>query len=190
MKRLLAATILGTAALSFAPAASAQEEAGDKVNQLIIYGDDVCPQSTDGSITVCARKDESERYRIPQVLRESPQAVKNEAWTQRVKVYETVGATGTKSCSPVGAGGMTGCMEQLIGKAYAEKAAGDDVQMGRLIEAEREKRLSTIDQEAAEEQARVESLEKQYEEKRKREEAGEMSPTPPPVATSAPQAQR
>jgi len=76
----------------------------------------------------------------------------------------------------VGAGGMTGCMEQLIGRAYAEKATGNDVQMGKLIEAEREKRLSTIDATAAEEQARVESLEKQYEEKRLREESGQVPP--------------
>lgn len=50
--------------------AAAQEDslgAGDeKVNQLIIYGDDPCPASASGEITVCARKAEAERYRIPE----------------------------------------------------------------------------------------------------------------------------
>lgn len=152
--------------------ASAQDTGGDKVNQLIVYGNDPCPASSDGSITVCARKDEAERYRIPEALRTGPAAVSNEAWSERVQAYETVGASGTKSCSPVGAGGMTGCMEQLIGRAYAEKAGADDVQMGKLIEAERQKRLSTIDAAAADEQARVEVLEKEYEAKRQRELGG------------------
>ena len=181
MKRILTATAaLGVLAFGLPGSAFAQEAAGDKVNQLIVYGNDPCPASTDGSITVCARKDEAERYRIPQVLRTAPAAVSNEAWTERVKAYETVGAAGTKSCSPVGPGGMTGCMEKLIGRAYAEKAQGDDVQMGKLIEAERQKRLSTIDATAAEEQARVEMLEKEYEAKLKREAAGEATPPAKP----------
>lgn len=179
MKRILILPVIALGAVLATPAA-AQDAPGEKVNQLIVFGDDPCPASQDGSITVCARKDEAERYRIPQVLRNGPAAVSNEAWTERVKAYETVGATGTKSCSPVGPGGATGCMEQLIGRAYAEKAQGDDVQMGKLIEAERQKRLSTIDAAAAEEQARVEVLEKEYEAKRQRESAGEGAAEPKP----------
>jgi len=186
MKRAL---FLAAAALcGLAAPAAAQDAGGEKVNQLIVYGDDPCPASTDGSITVCARKDESERYRIPQILRNDPTAVQNEAWTQRVKAYETVGATGTMSCSPVGPGGSTGCVQKLINQAYAEKASGDDIQMGKLIEAEREKRLSTVDAEAAEEQARVEVLEKQYEEKRLREEAAAARGEPVPAPAPAPAA--
>lgn len=189
MKRaLLLVPAIASAAFALASPAAAQDSGGERVNQLIVYGDDPCPASDDGTITVCARKDEGERFRIPEVLRNDPLAVQNEAWTQRVKAYETVGAAGTKSCSPVGPGGMTGCMEQLIGRAYAEKAQGDDVQMGKLIEAEREKRLSTIDAEAAAEQARVEVLEKQYEEKRKREEAeGQNGALPMPATSGNPQ---
>ena len=68
-------------------------------------------------------------------------------------------------------------MEQLIGRAYAEKVNGNDVQMGKLIEAERQKRLSTIDVDAADEQARVETLEKEYEARLKREAEGQ-APAP------------
>lgn len=54
------------------------------------------------------------------------------------------------------------------------------MQFGKLIEAEREKRLTTIDKDAAEEQARVEQLEKQYEARLARErDAGAQPATPP-----------
>ncbi|MPS67493.1 hypothetical protein ACLIMP_02935 [Novosphingobium aerophilum] len=156
--------------------AAAQEDslgAGDeKVNQLIIYGDDPCPASASGEITVCARKAEAERYRIPEPLRgiDSP---KSDAWTNKVQAYETVGAFGNMSCSPVGAGGASGCTQKLIDRAYAEKKNGSDVKFSELIQAEREKRLSTIDADAAEQQKRVEEAEKAYFDQRQRQEAEE-----------------
>ncbi len=178
MKFYLSAAALIMAALSAGPIpAGAQTDPGEKVNQLIIYGDDPCPASSDGAITVCARKDEAERFRIPAPLRENPNAAANQGWTQRVKAYETVGAFGVNSCSPVGAGGATGCMAQLVNNAYAEKKQGSDVQFGKLIEAERAKRTQTIDADTAAEQARVEVLEKEYEAKLKRERDGEGLPT-------------
>ena len=175
MKRTALAVFVLAAALP----AAAQDAGGEKVNQLIVYGDDPCPPSTGGEITVCARKDEAERYRIPQILREtsSPQ---NDAWNNKVLAYETVGATGTLSCSPVGAGGSLGCTTKLIDAAFAEKRGGDDVKMGQLIAAEREKRLATIDAEAAETQARVEQLERDFEarEKARLQAAGEQDTAP------------
>lgn len=174
MARLLSAAA-ALAALSSgltlaAVPAAAQDEGGDRVNQVIVYGDDPCPASTEDEITVCARKPESERYRIPEPLRgvDSPRA---EAWTNRVEAYETVGAFGTLSCSPVGPGGSLGCTQRLIDQAYAEKKSGTDVRFSELIAAEREKRLSTIDEEAAEQQRRVEEAEKAYLEQQKRQQA-------------------
>lgn len=174
MARLLSAAA-ALAALSSgltlaAVPAAAQDEGGDRVNQVIVYGDDPCPASTEDEITVCARKPESERYRIPEPLRgvDSPRA---EAWTNRVEAYETVGAFGTLSCSPVGPGGSLGCTQRLIDQAYAEKKSGTDVRFSELIAAEREKRLSTIDEEATEQQRRVEEAEKAYLEQQKRQQA-------------------
>ena len=196
MKRYPSAAALMVAALLasalVAPfAATAQDGAREKINQLIIYGVDPCPASNDGSITVCARKDEGERFRIPAPLRENPNAAANQGWTQRVKAYETVGSFGVNSCSPVGAGGTTGCMAQLINSAYAEKKQGSDVQFGKLIEAERAKRTQFIDSDTAAEQARVEVLEKEYEAKLKRERDGETQPAAPsPAATLAAPPQR
>lgn len=169
------------AILAALPQPAAAQSAGERINQLIVYGDDPCPQSSETEITVCARKDESERYRIPQVLRgtDSP---RNEPWTERVEAYETVGAQGIASCSPVGPGGASGCMTKLIDAAYKERREGSDTRFGQLIEAERQKRLSTIDAEAAATQARVEQLEKEYEAKLARERAAEEASVPAATA--------
>lgn len=172
MLRLIAAAlVLVGSAAGFASPAAAQDDGGDKVNQLIIYGDDPCPQSSADEITVCARKAEEERYRIPEVLRDNNTGPENQPWTNRVQSYETVGRTGTQSCSPAGAGGEYGCTQKLIKAAYAERAQSSDVRFGQLIAKAREERLSTIDSDAAAEQARVEQIEQEYDERAAAERA-------------------
>lgn len=191
ISRITALALVATVGIAAAQPAMAQDaSSGEKVNQLIVYGDDPCPASSAGEITVCARKDESERFRIPAPLRDNPNASVNQGWTERVRAYETVGASGVNSCSPVGSGGASGCMSRLINAAYAEKKQSSDVQFGRLIEEERAKRLQTIDADTAAEQARVEVLEKQYEEKLAKERATEdatAGPATPPPAITPPQ---
>lgn len=176
MRRSIAVSAVVASLWALSVPAAAQD-AGERVNQLIIYGDDPCPQSSGDEITVCARKDESERYRIPEPLRgvESPQ---NDAWNNKVIAYETVGKAGIRSCSPAGAGGELGCTQRLIDTAYAEKRQGTDVKFGELIAAEREKRLATIDAEAEATQKRVEEVERQYEERQRAAESADMPPPP------------
>ena len=175
MNRLLVFAT-AVAAVSWLPApAAAQSDAGDRVNTVIVYGDDECPQSSDAEIVVCARLEESERFRIPEKLRQSSDP-ENEPWASRVRAYETVGNFGALSCSPVGSGGELGCTAKMIEAAYREKATGSDVRAGELIAAAREERLETIDSEAAATQARVEELERQYLERARAEEAGEVAP--------------
>jgi hypothetical protein len=163
----LVALVAASAAGLFTVPAIAQGDS-EKVNMVIVYGDDECPASSGDEITVCARKDEAERYRIPEPLRglDAPQ---NQAWNNKVLAYETVGQQGTLSCSPVGGGGITGCTQQLIDKAYAARDSDPSVRFTELIEAERERRLSTIDAEAEEMQDRVEEAERAYEERAKAE---------------------
>lgn len=165
MRPLLIAAPLLFASVSV----QAQDAPEPKVNQLIIYGNDECPVSSDDTITVCARKAEAERFRIPQILRQSS-SPQNEAWNNKVLAYERVSKTGTMSCSPVGAGGWTGCSGKLIDAAYAEKQSDESVRFGQLIAEERAKRLSTIDQDAAKTQTEVEKLEDQMDARRKAEE--------------------
>lgn len=169
MKRLLSLSMATAIGLLSLPA-GAQSGDDERVNQLIIYGDDDCPVSNDSEITVCARLDENERYRIPESLRfsESPE---NQSWTSRVKSFEAVGNFGPLSCTAIGAGGELGCTAQLIEQAYAEKANSSTVRFGELIAKAREERLSTIDTEAAATQARVELIEKEYMDRLAREDA-------------------
>lgn len=149
----IAVAALVGAALSFPAAAQEQQataadDASVKINQLIVYGDDPCPESTVDQITVCARKNERERFRIPEALRDDPMAPGRESWVNRAEAMEYVGKTGTDSCSPVGAGGFTGCFSQLIRQARAERMGADNVSWARLVEAERAKRLAKLDAEA------------------------------------------
>ena len=162
-----AAALAGMASPAAAQDASADN---DKVNAVIVFGNDECPKPVGDEITICARKAESERYRIPENLRASTNPA-NEAWNNKVLAYERVNKTGTMSCSPVGAGGWTGCSGRLIDAAYAEKQSDESIRFGQLIAEERAKRLSTIDKDAAKTQTEVEKLEDQIEARRKAEEA-------------------
>ena len=146
-----------------------QSSPEERINQLIVYGDDKCPESKGDEIVVCARLDEAERFRIPTSLRDDPNSIKKQAWTNRVKSYEYAGASGTMSCSATGAGGFTGCGLREINDAYAEKKADPGLAFGRLIAEERQKRLAGIDAESAEVEVRV----KQFEAERAAREAKE-----------------
>lgn len=98
-----------------APAPAPAQQA-DRV--LIIYGDDKCPESEGENIVVCARKPETERFRIPEELRHSAGPP---SWRDRAKSLEYVGRSGTASCSASGTGGWTGCWSSLMSQARAER---------------------------------------------------------------------
>ena len=141
--KLPAALVAAAFALGSAAPALAEDAPEPKVNMVIVYGDDRCPESTGEEIVVCPRLDERERYRIPPNLRSSD-SPSNEAWNNKVLAYETVGRGGIMSCSPVGPGGSTGCTAQLIDAAYAEKRNSPDLKMSQLIAAERAKRYYRV----------------------------------------------
>ncbi|MGL5840111.1 MAG: hypothetical protein ACRCY3_16585 [Sphingorhabdus sp.] len=158
-----------------APAAADAE----KINTVIVYGDDKCQESTDDTINVCARLPESDRYRIPTPLRGDLTDPRKEAWTNRVLAYEFIGREGTMSCSPTGAGGFTGCGLKQIDAAYAEKEADPGLAFGRMIAAERRKRLAAIDAEAELVEQRVIQFEKERAEREARQ-AGQATETETP----------
>jgi len=184
IRRLLPLLAVPLAMVAFAAPAAAQDSGGDRVRMLIVYGDDKVAPPEGDEIVVVARLPEADRYRIPEALRFSDDPA-NMAWARRVEKLEMVGAFGTMSCSPAGAGGFTGCTQQFIDAAYADKREGADVRFGTLVAAARAERLSTIDADAAATQSRVEELEKQYMERLERERAGEL-PGEPRTATTVP----
>lgn len=187
IRRMFALPLLALATL--APPAAAQEQAGDRVRMAIVYGDDEVAPPQGDEIVVVARLPEADRYRIPEALRFSDDP-DNMAWARRIEKLDMVGSFGTLSCSPAGAGGFTGCTQQLINAAAADRREGADVRFGALIAAARAERLSTIDAEAAETQSRVEELEKAYMDKLERERQAELpGETTAPISGTPPLAQ-
>ena len=127
MKTLFAISTLAVAAAFAAASPAAAQTSPDatdpgaadpstasRVRTLIVYGDDPCPQSSGDDIIVCARRPETERYRIPENMREPAPGPGGESWASRATSLETVGETGTQSCSTVGPGGWTGCWEEIM----------------------------------------------------------------------------
>jgi hypothetical protein len=129
MPKLPYLTLAATAAILPAIMAPAPALAqASRVSEIIVYGTDPCPRSTDDEVVVCARKPESERFRIPERLRSGGDLQKRQAWANRAIAFETYGKTGINSCSPVGPAGFTGCQQQLIDRAFKERreeAEGD-----------------------------------------------------------------
>ena len=122
-----------------------------RINQVIVYGDDPCTPSRDpDEITVCARLPEADRYRIPSNLRDNPNAPGNQSWSNRATELAYVGRTGTDSCSTSGPGGFTGCLNQIINHAQAERRAAGDVNWTRMVEEARRDREARLRAEAHE----------------------------------------
>lgn len=118
---LTAASVVATGlVVAPLPAAAAQQAGGDDIGYVIVYGDDPCPRSTDSEVVVCARKPEGERYRIPERYRSSGPKQTRESWANKARSFEYVGRTGIQSCSAVGPGGYTGCLQNMIDTAKAE----------------------------------------------------------------------
>ncbi|MCY7339297.1 MAG: hypothetical protein LH465_05015 [Sphingomonas bacterium] len=108
---------LGVALLPAAPALAQKT----KISEIEVYGTDPCPRSTDDEVVVCARKPESDRYRIPENLREGGSLQARQSWAARARAFETVGPRGLNTCSPVGPGGYIGCSQQVINQAFNER---------------------------------------------------------------------
>lgn len=165
----------------------------DKINQVIVYGDDKCEQSSPDEIVVCNRLPETERYRVPPMLRGNPLDVRNEAWANKVVALERVGRFGTDSCSPTGLGGFTGCTQALVAGAKAERKAADKTDWQAMIADERAKRIAGIDAASNEVEAAVVAEEKALAERQKAAEelerqASGQAPVPaaPDEADAAP----
>ena len=148
MTRLPLAALFLASSFAALPAAAQDADTtnADKINQVIVYGNDPCQPSSSGEIVVCNRLDERERYRVPQIFRGGdPLDPRNQAWLNRVTAMERVGRFGTDSCSPVGLGGFTGCTQQLVAGAKAERKAADKTDWQAMIADERAKRIAGID---------------------------------------------
>lgn len=106
---------LALAALVALPAPALADDAPpaapDKVRSVTVFGNDACPPSTANEIVVCARRPESDRYRIPKALRHKKPRDADGAWSNTVSMLDQVSRDQMtpNSCSPNGANGQTGC---------------------------------------------------------------------------------
>lgn len=120
------ATLTSAVAMAFAGGyaavpAPALAQAQPSIAEIIVYGNDPCPRSTNNEIYVCNRRPEAERYRLPPSMRQSGTPQQMQSWAVRSKSLETTGATGINSCSAVGPAGYTGCLEKLIKESRGER---------------------------------------------------------------------
>jgi hypothetical protein len=125
---LISATAVAVAGGYAALPAPVEAQSAPNVAEIIVYGNDPCPRSTDDQVVVCARRPEAERYRIPPKMRQSGTPQEMQSWAVRSKNLETVGATGINSCSPVGPAGYTGCLQKVIKEAYGQRKQEADQQ--------------------------------------------------------------
>ncbi len=122
---LTCSAVFGLAAgmVAFAVPATAQETSGSKTMEVLVFGTDPCPRSTESEVVVCRRLGEEERFRIPERLRSGPRQ-ESQAWVNKTRALEVAGRTSIMSCSPVGPAGHTGCLEQAINQAREEWQEG------------------------------------------------------------------
>jgi hypothetical protein len=107
---LAAAAIAGTLAADPRPAMAQQGSTAE----VVVYGNDPCPRSTDDQVVVCSRRPETERYRLPKNQQLQGTRQQRQSWANKSQQLMTVGNTGTGSCSAVGPGGREGCLTQQI----------------------------------------------------------------------------
>ena len=113
--------LAAAAAPASIPLAHAAPKHHELITRTIVYGNDPCPRGGE-EIVVCARKPESERYRIPKALRDQPNtSMSRQSWANRAVDLEYSGASGIGSCSPVGSGGASGCYNKLVRQAREER---------------------------------------------------------------------
>lgn len=129
MKAALSLIVLATAsAAALVPVpAAAQGAQQERIRRLVVYGRDPCPRAANGEdIVVCARRPETERYRIPPELRDdTSNDPESTSWAARAEALEYVGRSGIQSCSTVGPGGVSGCWNELVRAWRKERRTGD-----------------------------------------------------------------
>lgn len=115
-----AAVAVGAGLAAISSPAGAQSQ-GDGLMEVIVYGDDPCPRSSESEVVVCHRLPDTERYRIPEAYRGGGPRQPRQAWVNQARSLEMVSDTGAYSCSAVGPAGYTGCLNELIKRSAGER---------------------------------------------------------------------
>mgnify|MGYP003334152801 FL=1 len=104
------------------PLSARAEDPPSRIIDIVVYGDDPCPPGKGDEIVVCARKPESERYRIPKELRKKPEVVGSQGWGSQVANMESVARQFIPgSCSVNGSFGFSGCTQAMLRQWWLER---------------------------------------------------------------------
>ena len=94
---------------------------------IAVYGNDACPASGENEIVVCARHPESDRYRVPEQLRERVKTAADTAWSVKVEGMEDDARYLIPgSCTVVGPSGSTGCTQQMLKQWFQARRTKDN----------------------------------------------------------------
>lgn len=121
--------VLLAVALSFAPAAFAQDdpvpspsEMPERISFLVAFGTEKCREAVGDEIVVCANVPENERYRIPIALRKKETVVTDRSWSSAVDTLDSFARDlRPNSCSVNGSGGFGGCTQKMLQQWFAER---------------------------------------------------------------------
>jgi hypothetical protein len=120
-RTLLAAVLLSAAIPAFAQVEEPQGDLPQRTTTAVVYGNDACPKGEEGEIVVCAKRPESDRYRIPKELRNKGDPLSETAWSSRNELLEEAGRANLPgSCSTIGSYGQSGCQRQFVDQWYKE----------------------------------------------------------------------
>lgn len=126
--RTMLAVAAVTGGLTIAPEPAAAQQGSTA--EVVVYGNDPCPRSSDDQVVVCSRRPETERYRLPKNQQLQGTRQQRQSWANKSQQLMTVGNTGTGSCSAVGPGGREGCLTQEIRR---EKQAAREAQQDNSV---------------------------------------------------------
>jgi hypothetical protein len=116
-------TVAAAGAFALLPAPAAAQQVPGEV---VVFGNDPCPRSSDSQVYVCTRRPEAERYRLPKDQQLQGTRQERRSWANKARALNSVGKTGTGSCSAVGPGGHTGCLVEEIKQARRETQEATD----------------------------------------------------------------
>ena len=119
----LATAVAVAGGFAVLPAPAMAQQANGEV---VVFGDDPCPRSTDSQVYVCTRRPEADRYRLPKSQQLQGTRQERNSWANKSRALNRAGSTGINSCSAVGPGGHTGCLIEEIKQARRETQEATD----------------------------------------------------------------
>jgi hypothetical protein len=116
------ALALGTAGATVADDTPPVSDPPQRVRSVSLSPGQTCPKAAKDEVVVCATLDEP--YRIPKALRKSEITAANQSWVNRAALMDDAGRVAAglpDTCSVVGTGGQSGCMQSTMRAWSAER---------------------------------------------------------------------